>query len=271
MSASPAALSPVPASPSRPRRSLTRVYLLEIRYEWRKQRRLPAYVLPTLLFPLMFYLFFGVVMKHAAGGFDISRYLLATYGTLGVMTACLFGFGTNVAAERGQGWMLLKRATPMPPFAHLLAKLAVATLFGVLVVIPLFAVGATLGGVRMPPATWLELGAVIIAGSLPFAAVGLAIGSWAGPNSAASVVNLVALPMAIVSGLWVPISMLPHALRQVARGLPAYHAAQLALGVIGQGDGQPPAWSAAVLVFTTVLALGLAWAGYRRDSGKTWG
>ncbi|MGZ5431978.1 MAG: hypothetical protein ACXWH7_03555 [Thermoanaerobaculia bacterium] len=37
-----------------------RLYLLEIKYEFLKALRLPAYSLPALLFPVFFYLFFGV-------------------------------------------------------------------------------------------------------------------------------------------------------------------------------------------------------------------
>ena len=41
----------------------------------------------------------------------VATYLLATYATFGVIGAALFGFGVGVAVERGQGWMLLKRAS----------------------------------------------------------------------------------------------------------------------------------------------------------------
>ena len=105
------------------KRNLWRIYALEARYEFLKQLRLPAYVVPTLAFPLVFYLLFGVALNHGAG---VSTYMLATYGAFGVMNTALFAFGVGVAAERGQGWMLFKRATPMPPFAHFAGKLAMS-------------------------------------------------------------------------------------------------------------------------------------------------
>ena len=39
-----------------------RTYLLEIKYEFLKALRMPQYSLPTILFPIVFYVFFGVVM-----------------------------------------------------------------------------------------------------------------------------------------------------------------------------------------------------------------
>jgi ABC-2 type transport system permease protein len=254
-----------------PRRNLRRIYALEAWYEWVKMVRLPAYCIPTIAFPLAFYLFFGVAMKSAAGSFDISRYLLATYGAFGVMNAALFNFGVSVAVERGQGWSLFKRATPMPPMAHLVGRLAVSLVFSLLIITVLFSAGAGLADVRMPLATWLSLAGVLMAGSAAFAAFGLAIGYWVGPNSAPAVVNLISMPMSLLSGLWIPLPALPATLRQLAPLLPPYHYARLALGTIGASSGGSALVSVVYLVTFASLSLLAARAGYRRDEGKTYG
>ena len=57
--------------------------------------------------------------------------------------------------------------------------------------------------------------------------MGLAFGYLVGPNSAPAVLNLVWLPMAFASGLWIPISQLPQFVQPVAAFLPPYHFAQL--------------------------------------------
>ena len=254
-------------------RNLWRVYTLEARYELLKQLRLPAYVVPTLGFPLVFYLLFGVALNHGkAGPFDVPTYMLATYGAFGVMNTALFAFGVGVAVERGQGWMLFKRSTPMPPFAHFAGKLAMSVLFSLIMVGALFTLGATAGGVRLPAATWFALAGALVAGTLPFAAFGLAVGYWAGPNSAVAVLNILALPAAFGSGMWIPIQMLPPLVKRIALFLPPYHYAQLALHTLGLDRGdQPPARHAAFLAIFTVASLLLAWIGYRRDEGRTFG
>ena len=253
-------------------RRLWRIYALEARYELVKQLRLPAYVVPTLGFPLVFYLLFGVALNHgSAGPFDMPTYMLATYGAFGVMNTALFAFGAGVAIERGQGWMLFKRATPMPPFAYFFGKIVMAVLFALVMVAALFTLGATAGGVRLPAATWGSLAGVLVAGTLPFAALGLAVGYWAGPNSAVAVLNLVSLPAAFGSGMWIPIQMLPPLVKRIALFLPPYHYAQLALHTLGLDRGEPPASHVAFLAVFTAVCLGLAWIGYRRDDGKTFG
>jgi len=247
-----------------------RTYLLEIKYEFLKALRLPAYSLPTILFPIVFYIFFGVV-AFKGRGFDMASYLLATYGAFGVIGASLFGFGVSVAVERGQGWLEVKRTTPMPIASYFVSKLAMSMIFSAIIVCLLFIVGITLGGVKLTLATALSLLGILVIGSITFCALGLALGFLAGPNSAAPIVNLVYLPMGFLSGLWIPIAFLPQSIQDLALWLPPYHLAQLALRVIGRSAGQSPALHVSALVAAALLFLTIAWIGYRRDEGKLYG
>ena len=252
-----------------PARSLWRIFALESKYELLKMLRLPIYVIPTLSFPLVFYFLFGVAMNRGSSG--AAAYLMATFSALGVMNAALFGFGVAVAVERGQGWMLFKRATPMPPLVWILGRLTMCLLFSAVLVALLFTAGAVAGGVRLPPGSWLALAGVLVSGALPFAAFGLAVGFWAGPNSAPAVLNLLSLPLGFASGMWFPIKMLPKLVQGIAEYLPPYYYAQLALGRVGMDQGESTGKSLAVLGLFTVASLALAWIGWRRDEGKTFG
>src|SRR5579862_9513360 len=97
-----------------PAGSMLRVYRTEAKYEFIKTLRQPAYVIPTLTFPAIFYVMFGIVFggKQAIGSITVSTYLLATYCAFGVIGASLFGFAVGVAMERGYGWLQVKRASP---------------------------------------------------------------------------------------------------------------------------------------------------------------
>lgn len=198
-----------------------RTYLLEIKYEFLKALRMPGYSLPTLIFPVFFYLFFGVMFgAKQTGAVTMAAYLIATYGVFGVIGAALFGFGVSVAVERGQGWLEVKRTTPMPMAAYFVSKLAMSMIFSSIVVLLLFALGLTVGGVDMPLMTALSLFGVLVTGSITFCALGLALGFLAGPNSAAPIVNLIYLPTAFLSGLWIPIVFLPKPIQAAAVWLP---------------------------------------------------
>lgn len=253
--------------------NLLRAYLLETKYEWLKQFRMPAYFLPSIGFPVMFYLLFGSTFGggQAVGSVTMSTFLLATYGAFGAIGVCLFGFGVGVAVERGQGWLLLKRASPMPLGAFFTAKIIASLGFVALVVLALFVTGFTVGGVRLATNVWIELAGVIIAGSLPFCAFGLLLGHMAGPNSAPAVVNLIYLPMAFASGLWIPIQMLPSFFQKLAVWLPAYHYSQLALKVIGADQGRSTLGHVFYLLGFTGLCLILAARAWNQGDKKLYG
>ncbi|HEX6086800.1 MAG TPA: ABC transporter permease [Thermoanaerobaculia bacterium] len=249
-----------------------RTYLLEIKYEFLKAWRMPSYSLPTLLFPLFFYLFFGVMFgTKQTGAVNMSTYLLATYGTFGVMGAALFGFGVSVAIERGQGWLEVKRTTPMPMAAYFVSKLGMAMIFSAIIVLMLFVLGLTVGQATITIAQMLAMFGVLVLGSITFCMLGLAVGFLAGPNSATPIVNLIYLPMGFLAGLWIPVMFLPKTLQGVALWLPPYHFAQLALSTIGASQGKPVVLHVAVLAAATLLFGFIAWIGYRRDEGKLYG
>ena len=253
-------------------RSNPAIYVTEARHEFLKLIRIPIFAVSTIALPVMFYVLFGVALGGGeAGGVGATTYMMATYGTFGVIGAALSGFGVSVALERGQGWMRLKRVSPMPPQAYFVAKVVMATTVSALIIGALFILGATLGGVRMPATQWISLGLVLILGALPFSAMGLAFGYLVGPNSAPAILNLFYLPMAFASGLWIPIQQLPAFVQGIAPALPPYHFAQLALGAVGAAEGGSPALHVVVLLAFTALFLTVAAWGFRRDEGRTYG
>src|ERR1700739_47085 len=249
------------------------IYLKEAKYEFLKNLRLRVYTASVISFPLMFYVLFGLVLnaKEAIAGVGIPTYLIATYGTFGVMGASLFGTASGLAADRGLGWLQVKRASPMPPFAYFVAKVLTSMVFSSIIVLVLFALGVAVGGVRMPSSDFARLLGTLVAGSLPFSAMGLAGGYFAGPNSAPPAINLIYLPMSFCSGLWVPFMFLPKVVRQIALVLPPYHLSQLALGFGGAGNHESNAAHWEVLLAFTMICLGIARIGFQRDQEKMYG
>lgn len=237
-----------------------RCYALEAKHEFLRLLRTPMFCIPTLVFPAMFYLLFGVLMNRgrATGGFDVAVYMLASYGVFGVMAPGLFGFGVSVALDRDHGWLKLRRALPMPPGAYVVAKLAMAMLFAALVFAVLAVIAIGFAGARLPGSAWALLFVAEVLGVLPFCAIGLFVGSLLNGQAAPAVINLIYLPMAFLSGLWIPLAMLPPVLRDVAPLWPAYHLGQLAYAAVGQTSTGSAAIHVAVLAAFTLSFLVLA-------------
>ncbi len=221
-----------------PHRAALRSYLLEARCESLRMLRDPGFCIPVTAFPLMFYVLFAVVLnrQHSAA---TAQYLLATYGAFGVAGAGLFGFGVTIALDRERGFLQLKRVLPTPPGAMLLARMAMAMLFAALISLLMALLAALVAGVSLAPLQWLALLAVNVAGVLPFAAIGLYVGTRMSGSAAPALLNGLYLPMSFLSGLWLPLTMLPPLLAKLAVVWPAYHLGQLALKVVGFDAGQP--------------------------------
>jgi ABC-2 type transport system permease protein len=246
-----------------------RIFAAETKYELLKYWRLPGYAVPVIVFPLMFYAIFGLAFRRAEGA-TVGTYLIATMGAFGVIGASMFGLGVGVATERGQGWMTVKRASPMPPAVYFAAKVAVAMVFSLVIVLLLFALGYLFGSVRLAAGQWAALAVALVLGAAPFCALGLAVGYLAGPNSAQAITNLIYLPMSFASGLWMPLNLLPRFVGVAAHYLPAYHLAQLAFATTGISP-EPAVPHALALSIFTVMFLGLAAIGFTRDEGRTYG
>ncbi len=244
----------------------------QARSEFIKLWRIPMFSVPTLLFPILLFLLFGVpsARETLPDGTSVGTYVMASFAAYGLLGVAFFSFGIGVANERGQGWMRLIRATPLPAWVYFAGKIAMALAFAILLLLLLFLVATLVAGVRMALGAWVLLGVTLVFGMLPLATVGFALGYWARPNSAAAIANLIYLPVAYASGFLVPMRALPPFVQAIAPYLPPYHYGQLAWRAVGIDDGQ--VWLHIIWLLGTALVFGLlaVW-GYRRDTGKQFG
>ena len=259
----------VPVSSVR-RPSLFAVYDKEIRYEFLKLFRARSFSLSIIGFPLMFYVLFGLSNKGLEEhGVNLAKYMLAGYSCFGMIGAALFGVGVGLATERAAGWLELKRASPMPPMAYLLAKLVTAITFGLIIVGVLTGLGLVFGGVHLSATELAHMLLVTVCGVIPFTALGLLLAQMVPSAAASGIINLIYLPMSFMSGLWVPISGLPHWVQLMAPVFPAYHLAQLMHTVFGYQQGAPAVGQHVLyLAGFTVVMLGASWAVFARAEAK---
>lgn len=243
-----------------------RLYLREIRFEILRALRNKAFSLSVLGFPTMFYLLFGVMNKGASmGTANVAKYLLASYSSFGMVGAALFGIGVGLAMDRTSGWLELKRASPMPPLAYLVGRCAMAIVFSVVIVSLLSGIGVAFAGVHLSLAEFGRMLAVTVAGSVPFAGMGLLLAMLMPANAAPGIANMIYLPMSFCSGLWIPLALLPKWLQHLAPALPTYHLAQLMLHAIGYAQpGDSAVRHVLALAGFTCLFLGCASLAFNR-------
>jgi ABC-2 type transport system permease protein len=93
---------------------------------------------------------------------------------------------------------------------------------------------------------------------LPFCAIALFVGTLVSGQAAPAVINLIYLPMSFLSGLWMPLTVLPGLVREIAPLWPAFHLGQLALGVVGEPTTGSALGHVAILAAMTAVFLFLA-------------
>jgi ABC-2 type transport system permease protein len=256
----------LPAARSNSFARTLRIFLTEARYEFVRLLRTRAFSLAVIGFPVIFYVFFGLIMNRGEhiGSVSVAKYMLAGYAVFGMAGAALFGIGGGLASELSTGWLELKRASPMPPLAYLAAKCCSAAAFGLIIVSLLTVLGITIAHVSITLSEYARMMTLTLVGTIPFACLGMVIALLVPFNATPGVINMIYLPMSFCGGLWLPIMMLPHVLQKFALLLPTYHLSQLVLACFGYASaGSARSHWFGLLGFTLVM-LGVAAIAYRR-------
>lgn len=223
--------------------------------------RYPSFSVPTLLFPALLFLFFGV----PAEGTD-EAILMVSYAAFGVLAVALFQFGVGIASERASPWQVYLRTLPAPARVRFAARLLAAAVFALASAGAVVAVALALTSAQLGTAQWLRLGVALASGTVPFGLLGLAIGYWLTPKGAVPVANILFLGLAFLGGLWTGAESLPAAVDTFSPLLPTRQWGEM---VWAPALDQPWDWWPwlGLSAYAAVFAALAAW-GYRRDEGQ---
>jgi len=232
-------------------------YLLEIRLELLRLLRSPAFALPMFLLPVGTYLLFAfaVAGEAVAKDADAGRFMFAGFSVMAVTMAALFATCPNLAMEREQGLLTLKRAQPAPPGAWLVAKITAGVVCGALAYLPILVLAAATGQARLDGAQLAAMSAVLVAGSIPFCALGLMLGALTSGSAAPAYANLAYLPGLYLSGVFFP---LPKSMHFQTVFWPHFHLDQLAFAAGGVTKFR---WIAPEMAFAALLGFTLLCGG----------
>ena len=224
------ALTTPAASAVDPLRSMAAYLGLEIRRAVRNRR----YLLFAIGFPVVFYLLYtGVLIgKNAPTNPTWNAYFLVSMAAYGMIGASLSN-AIPISQERASGWTRQLRITPLPAASWIATKLAVAYLTSLPSLILVSVAAVLINHVSLAPATWLAILVPLALGVLPFAALGLLIGFTFDASAAQGVVTISYISLAILGGLWAPVSTFPDTLATIARIMPTYHFANLGWAALG--------------------------------------
>lgn len=238
-----------------------RILLAHVSILLRDLLRTPAYVVPSIIFPSMFYALFA--MPYGRANADAANFVLASYTAFAIVGVTLFQFGVGIAMERGRPWERYLRSLPVSVITRFVARIVVAVTIGVMSAGLLALVARFFTPVSMTPAQWMLLGAYAMLGAVPFVVIGLAIAYLTPPRGALPITNIVYLLGAYAGGFWMPPQYLPSFVAGISPYLPMRQYGELLWSITA--PGHDPIHAATILAYYTLAFAAIAVIGYRRD------
>jgi len=256
--------APAPAPPVDARRPLWRLVVHQLGFDLRCFWRNTQSRFFTLALPVLFLVIFGSVfsnqtVKVSGGTIAESVYYVPGIIVFGVISAALMNLTITVVRSRESGIYKRRRATPVPASALIAGRTAVGMVTALVIAVVLLLIGWAAYGASIPSRTAPAFILDVIVGAAVFCCLGFALASVIGNIDAAQpVVQAIVLPLCFISGVFIPVSNLPHWLVNIgdifpihplaAALLAAYNPHTTGSGMRGGDLGILAAWGAVGLV-----------------------
>jgi ABC-2 type transport system permease protein len=181
----------------------------------------------SVLLPVTFLVIFVSVFGDrtvGAGHIDASTYYVPGIAALAVLSASFSNLVIAVTSQRELGILKRRRATPVPAGVVIAGRAITSLIVSIAVTAIVIAIGAIVYGVHVAAGAAGPLALSITVGSLALASLGYAVTTMiASADSAQPVTLAITLPLAFISGVYIPPVQLSAALRNVARAFPLQH------------------------------------------------
>jgi len=248
--------------------SLGAFNLTALKLEVRRLLRNRRTVIITMVFPIFFFLIFGLNKAYATqkvGHGNVAAFIMISLGLYGAVFAATSG-GALVSIERAQGWSRQLRLTPLSPVAYILLKVLTALVLGAGSVAGVFIAGALTNKASMPVYLWVASGLSVWVGSLLFAAFGLFMGYLLPTENVMQLMSLILTLLSFGGGLFIPLNQFPHTVQVICKWTPLYGLNQLVHTPM-LGNGVDWTWVVNVLAWLVIFIAGATWR-FRLDTAR---
>jgi ABC-type multidrug transport system permease subunit len=254
-----------------------RTYIAYIRMTLRLTLRERIVIFFNYLFPLVFLVGFGEFMG-AAQSPGAATFVFALTLTLNILGTGFFGAGMSAVMEREVGILRRFKVAPITPGPILVSSIVT----GWVVFLPALALFVAILHFRyaMPmPRSPISLFVFLSIGVVAFRAMGLIIASVVNSMQESQIlVQLLYLPMLMLSGATIPLTLMPDWLQVVAQYLPSTHLTLGMQGILLRGESITQNMTAVVaLLATAAVSLFVCFKLFRwekedrlKPSAKLW-
>ena len=216
-------------------------------------KRQAAYYLLSIGLPSVFYLIFSGVMSSDTPT-SVLRLYLFSMTVFSIMSSAFFSIPSSLQSDKTNNWQKMIQHSPVSMVEYYISKLFSALLTFLLSIVVVFYVGHFVRGVSLPTMDWLIIALIILFGSLVFIAMGVLVSLLPSAQLMSVVGNIAYMALAVLGGLWFPLSMFPAWLRSIGKLMPSYQLMQVVSSYLEHREFNAIA-ALIVLVYTVGVSL----------------
>jgi len=179
----------------------------------------------VLTLPAIMLILLGSIFRNSGAGHGLSVGELFAAGLIGggIMSTSYQNLGMSIAIERDRGMLKRLRGTPMPGAGYFIGKTCLVLVTTVAEMVILIIVGMLVDHLHLPDsaARWWTFAWVFVLGTVACTLLGIAASSV--PRSARSATAVITLPFVVlqfISGVYVPFTLVPPWLGDIAAIFP---------------------------------------------------
>ena len=217
-------------------------------------KRQAAYYLLSIGLPSVFYLIFSGMMSGSATPTLVLQTYLFSMTVFSIMSSAFFSIPSSLQSDKTNNWQKMIQHSPVSMVEYYISKLFSALLTFLLSIVVVFSVGHFVRGVSLPTMDWLIIALIILFGSLVFIAMGVLVSLLPSAQLMSVVGNIAYMALAVLGGLWFPLSMFPAWLRSIGKLMPSYQLMQVISSYLEHREFNAIA-ALIVLVYTVGVSL----------------
>ncbi len=253
-----------------------KAFLAFLKIDLKLARRNRAVLFFNYLFPMMFFFIFSYAFGAKQAGTSVLVVTMVT--TIGILGSGFFGAGMRAVQEREENILRRYKVTPITPVPLLLASITMGVILYLPTVALMIFLAHNLYGMPIPR-NLISLFLFVCVGAAAFRSFGLIIAAVVNGSQEANVlIQIVYMPMLLLSGATFPLAFMPSWLQLVTQFVPASYLVTGMAGILQRGESILQNYkSVLALLLTLVVALFIATKLFRwekeeklRPSAKLW-
>ncbi|OHS91505.1 multidrug ABC transporter permease [Streptococcus sp. HMSC36C04] len=217
-------------------------------------KRQAAYYLLSIGLPSVFYLIFSGMMSGSATPTLVLQTCLFSMTVFSIMSSAFFSIPSTLQSDKTNNWQKMLQHSPVSMIEYYISKLFSALLTFLLSIVVVFSVGHFVRGVNLSAMDWLIIALIILFGSLVFIAMGVLVSLLPSAQLMSVVGNIAYMALAVLGGLWFPLTMFPKWLQSIGKLTPSYQLMQIVSSYLEHREFNAIA-ALIVLVYTVGVSL----------------